>query len=587
MHETLQDADQALSRRDSRQRLGSVLVAAGVITEEQLEAALAAQRTRRRRLGRVLVELGMATEDQIVAALASQLNVPRVHLADLAPDPQVLAIVPEAQARRHLLLPLRKDAGRLLVAMNNPVDIIAIDYVQARAGCPVEACIATETEILRAIEAAYVEGYVEWSFSDQIEQALKDYRGPTAFEGAADVAILEAASREGPIVEVVNAMVIEAVRARATDIHIEPGRQDVRIRYRVDGLLRTVKKLPRVVIAATISRVKIMADMDITEKRVPQDGRIVLMVKGQEMNIRVSTMPTQYGEGAVLRILPRSGKAPKLAELGFSPEVQARLEVLLSHPYGILLATGPTGSGKTTTLYAALSYLSSESGKVITVEDPIEYELDGISQTQVNPRIGVTFASQLRTILRQDPDIIFVGEMRDSETAEMALRAALTGHLVLSTLHTNDAPRAITRLIDMGIPPFMVGATVLGVTAQRLVRKVCQGCKQTYTPDAALLDEVGIGRRAGDRFFRGAGCEKCEKTGYLGRIAVCELMEMTDELRVMLGASHDSTQWVEAAPRFMVKGLRQDGIEKVLTGVTTVEELVRAGIVKRAWAEGS
>jgi type IV pilus assembly protein PilB len=566
------------------QKLGDLMVAAGVITQEQLQEALAVQRVRRRRLGKVLIELGMATEEQIVSGLAAQLTVERVHLSDRAPDPEVLSLVSETVAKRHLILPLSMHAGRLRLAMSNPLDIVAIDYVQARTGRPVEPLIATETEIVRAIEASYSRASVGWSFSENIERAVQEYEGRISPWVDAGQAAVEAEASEAPIIDMVNAIMIQAVRARATDVHIEPGRGDVRVRYRVDGLLRTAKTLPRSVLAAMISRIKIMADMDITEKRVPQDGRIGLLVTGAELNIRVSSMPSQYGEGAVMRILPKGGRAPKLSELGFSPALQARLEMLLSHPYGIILATGPTGSGKTTTLYAALSYLCDETRKIITVEDPIEYELEGISQTQVNPRIGVNFASQLRSILRQDPDVIFVGEIRDAETAEMALRASLTGHLVLSTLHTNDSPRAITRLIDIGTLPFMVGATILGVVAQRLVRRVCDHCKQSYDPDPALLQEVGIQRKEGDAFLRGAGCEKCEGSGFMGRMAVCELLEMTDELRVILGSSTTSTEWAAAAPRFTIRSLRDDGTDKVAAGLTTVEELVRAGIVMRAWA---
>jgi type IV pilus assembly protein PilB len=572
-------------RRAHGERLGDLLVAAGVITKEQLHEALAVQRTRRRRLGRVLVEMGMATEEQIVSALAVQLGVERVHLSDHAPDPEVSRLIPHAVAKRHMILPLRRHAGRLRVAMSNPLDVVGIDYVRARAGCPVDTLIATETEVSRAIEASYGELRSGWSFTENIERAVQEYEGKIGVPEDDEEASIEGAASEAPIIDMVNAIMIQAVRARATDIHVEPGRADVRIRYRIDGLLRTAKTLPRSVLAAMISRIKIMADMDITEKRVPQDGRIGLLVAGSELNIRVSSMPSQWGEGGVLRILPKSGRAPKLSELGFGPELQSRLELLLTHPYGIILATGPTGSGKTTTLYAALSYLCDETRKIITVEDPIEYELEGISQTQVNSRIGVTFASQLRSILRQDPDVIFVGEIRDSETAEMALRASLTGHLVLTTLHTNDAPRAITRLIDIGTLPFMVGATVLGVISQRLVRRVCRDCRQPYLPDPELLQQVGIEEKPGEVFVRGSGCEKCDNSGFLGRMAVCELLEMTDELRVMLGTSTTSTDWAAAAPRFTIRTMRDDAIDKVFAGQTTVEELVRAGIVIRGWSE--
>ena len=574
-------------RRAHGERLGDLLVAAGVITKEQLHEALAVQRARRRRLGRVLVEMGMATEEQIVSALAVQLGVERVHLSDHAPDPEVSRLIPHAVAKRHMILPLRRHAGRLRVAMSNPLDVVGIDYVRARAGCPVDTLIATETEVSRAIEASYGEMTSGWSFTENIERAVQEYEGKIGVPEDDEETSIEGAASEAPIIDMVNAIMIQAVRARATDIHVEPGRADVRIRYRIDGLLRTAKTLPRSVLAAMISRIKIMADMDITEKRVPQDGRIGLLVAGSELNIRVSSMPSQWGEGGVLRILPKSGRAPKLSELGFGPELQSRLELLLTHPYGIILATGPTGSGKTTTLYAALSYLCDETRKIITVEDPIEYELEGISQTQVNSRIGVTFASQLRSILRQDPDVIFVGEIRDSETAEMALRASLTGHLVLTTLHTNDAPRAITRLIDIGTLPFMVGATVLGVISQRLVRRVCRDCKQPYQPDPELLQQVGIEEKPGEVFVRGSGCEKCDNSGFLGRMAVCELLEMTDELRVMLGTSTTSTDWAAAAPRFTIRTMRDDAIDKVFAGQTTVEELVRAGIVMRAWSESA
>jgi len=565
-----------------KHRLGEILVSAGLINAEQLQQALAVQKRSRRRLGEVLVSMQVVSEQDIVEALSAQLGIPTVDLDDVNPEPEALALVPVDIARRHHILPLAKTQERIVLAMSNPLDVVALDYVRARTGCMVEAQVASRSEILRRITQYYMPPEEPAAHAEPSGTIELDRVRVEELDESMDHEALTRVSEQGPVMETVNAVIRHAVQARATDIHVEPCKDVVRVRVRVDGVLREVRTIPRALQLAVISRIKIMADMDITEKRRPQDGRIAAEFDGGQLDLRVATLPTLYGEAVNLRILDRAGRMIQLDELGYSAEIEQKFRRVIAKSNGIVLITGPTGSGKTTTLYALLSAMADETRKIVTVEDPIEYELSGVTQSQINPKAGISFAGQLRAILRHDPDVILVGEVRDQETADIAMRAALTGHLVFSTLHTNDAPSALTRLVDVGVERYIIGACVLAVAAQRLVRRVCPRCAEPYQPSEEVLYWTGLRETAdaGQEFVRGAGCHFCAHSGYRGRVAVCEFIEVTEAIRAGLisGDRRGSLHRFKAAG---MRPLREDGIDKVLAGVTTPDELVRAGIVLR------
>ncbi|MGD0015615.1 MAG: type II secretion system ATPase GspE [Bryobacteraceae bacterium] len=538
-------------------RLGEMLIAKRLIEPEDLERALELQRERGEKIGKILVDLGFIAMRDLLAALSEQLGIPLVSIEGPPPAaPEIEDLAPRFM-RQCRFLPVAIQDATLTIAMADPLDFETISAVRGFTGLKVDTALAAEQEILDALDKYYGE--------EEKEGAGRE----TQAEADENLEQLRDMASEAPVIRLVNAMVAQAVEKRSSDIHIEPFEKEFRVRYRVDGVLYNQDPPPRELKAAIISRVKLMAKLNIAERRLPQDGRIKIKVLGREVDLRVSTLPTLYGESVVMRLLDRSaGDFYDLRRLGFDERMLERMEYYTSLPHGILLVTGPTGSGKSTTLYSALKRINQPDKKIITIEDPVEYQMDGINQIHVNPQIGLTFASGLRHIVRQDPDVIMVGEIRDRETADIAIRAALTGHFVYSTLHTNDAPSAVTRLIDMGVEEYLISSTVVAILAQRLVRLICLGCKQpagTRTaPDGSLV-----------RAFRGAGCEACAGSGYSGRVGIFELMELNDELRKLILAKADAVTLTAAARRNGMRTLREDGWMKVDGGVTTADEVLR------------
>jgi type IV pilus assembly protein PilB len=554
----------------SAQQLGEVLLEEQLVSAADLQRAREEQDRSGKSLGRVLVELGLLDEAGLVSALAKRLGLDFVDLDDRLIEPQVAALVPESLARRYGLVPVDiDDRGRLRIAMSDPSNVLALDDVRTATDREVVAVVATRAAIQGAIERFLGK---DDGFDDMPDGFGQDD------EESADLEALVSVVDDAPIVRFVNALISQAVRDGASDIHIEPQERDVRIRYRVDGVLHQVMTQSRKIHPAVVSRLKIMADINIAERRIPQDGRISLRTGGKQIDLRVSTLPTVYGEKVVMRILDAASVVLELSELGFMDHNYARFESSFLKPYGMILVTGPTGSGKSTTLYATLNVINKPEVNIVTTEDPVEYRLAGISQVQINPKAGLTFPAALRSILRQDPDVVLVGEMRDHETAHIGMEAALTGHLVLSTLHTNDAPSAVTRLTEMGIDPFLVASAIDCVLAQRLVRKLCVKCKEPYEPSPEQLKVAGLpwgDEDALPTLFRPVGCPACAKTGYRGRVAVHEVMLVTEEIERLI-VEHASTD--EIAKFAMAQGMRtmrEDGLAKVLLGRTTLEEVAR------------
>lgn len=545
--------------------LGYRLMEKGLITAEQLREALRVQSRTGEKLGRVLVRLGMVEEEVI----AGFLNTGRAEISTL--DPALLKLIPEQVVRRCKALPLKKEEGRLVVAMADPADLAAVDDIRFFAGCDIEPVPTAEEEIEAAIQRYY--GMVDFN------EVLKDYEGRQERAGFETHHLPEnGPAYEAPVVRLVNSLLQQAIEQNASDIHIEPGERRVRVRFRVDGLLREVTGLPSHAGPPVVSRVKIMAGMDIADRRVPQDGRVKIRQGGQEVNLRVSTMPTAYGEKAVIRLLPRSAETTfRVERLALQQANYLKFINALRASCGIILITGPTGSGKTTTLYAALNELNTVEKNIVTVEDPVEYVLEGINQTQVNPRAGVTFASALRSLLRQDPDIIMVGEIRDAETARTAVRAAATGHLVLSTLHTNDAAGAVVRLLDMGVEPYLVASSLLLVLGQRLVRTICQDCRVSYEIPECFPWRASMGINPAEKvlLYRGEGCSRCGNTGYRGRIPVHEVLSVTPEIRFLVHSGASAAQIKEKAVAGGMITLWEDGMARVREGLTTIEEIMR------------
>lgn len=548
--------------------LGHILVDRGLISLDQLRSAETEQSETGRSLARVLVGEQMVTEKDLVAALATQIGMDFVDLADTEVDAHATTLISDTIMRRHSVLPIRFQDGKLVVAMSDPSNVVAMDDVRTITKMEVKPVVATKEDLTKAI-AKYA------SMHEDME-AIAD--GLVGEEEEVDLVDLQAVTEDAPIVKFVNVLITQAVADGASDIHIEPGERDLRVRYRIDGVLHEVMRSPRSIQNGVISRLKIMADVDIAERRIPQDGRIGLTVHGKQIDLRFSTLPTVYGEKVVMRILDKSSVMLSLDDLGFLDRNLSVFEAAYRKPYGMILVTGPTGSGKSTTLYATLNVLNQEGVNIITTEDPVEYRLPGISQVQVNPKVGLTFANALRSILRQDPDIVLVGEMRDRETAQIGVEAALTGHLVLSTLHTNDAPSAVTRLIEMGIEPFLVGSAVDCVLAQRLARRVCARCVEMVRPEAELLKVVGFDDDIVDErpeVPEARGCSSCSQTGYRGRLAIHEVMSVSEEIERLAVARASSEEIARMAVELGMLPLRQDGLAKVLQGRTTIEEIGR------------
>ena len=552
-------------KKQERKRLGDLLIEAGLITKEQLEETLK-EKAPGQKLGDALLQRGYITEQQLIEVLEFQLGIPHVSLYRYPIDPKLMNLVPKEFAKRNMLIPLKQEGDRLFVAMADPMDFFAIDDLRLSTGFHIEVAIASKDDILRAINKYYdIDDSVEEFLNIAPQQEVREQE--------------KLVEDDSPIVRLVNQILQMAVEQRASDIHIDPHETKVVIRYRIDGILRTERALPKHMQGMLTARIKILANMDITEHRVPQDGRIKMNIDFHPIDLRVSTLPTIYGEKIVMRVLDLGAALNDLNKLGFNKVNLQRFIQLIEQPTGIVLITGPTGSGKSSTLYAALNRLNSEHVNIITIEDPVEYQLEGVNQIQVNPNVGMTFAEGLRSILRQDPNIIMVGEIRDRETAEVAIRASLTGHLVLSTLHTNDALSTVARLIDMGVEPFLVATSLSGVVSQRLVRRVCRDCQQEQEPTKR---EIDIFARRGlkiEKVMRGRGCPTCNMTGYKGRIALHELMVMSDEMRKVILNGEPLSKLREIAIKNKMIFLIDDGLLKVKQGLTTTEEVLRVSIV--------
>lgn len=550
-----------------RRKIGEILISKGLIVEEQLLEGLDVQKKTRARIGEILVEIGYLTENDVFEALGDQLGVPFVSLSFYSVDPNVIQTVPENLARQHKVIPLFKIGNSLTLGMVDPLNLTVIDQVVRAVGMDVEPAICSETDIENAIDHYYGTS----GTMDEVIQVLGIEE--EEHEEAVDTSTLAQMAVDAPIVKLVNLILAQAVKDRASDIHVEPEENLLRVRYRVDGIMREVYTQPKKLQNAIISRLKIMSNLNIAEHRVPQDGRIQMMIDNRPIDMRVSTLPTIYGENVVMRIIDKSNLMLNLTDLGFGDQ-EDTLREILGRPNGIILVTGPTGSGKTFTLYSALNEVSKIEVNTITLEDPVEYRLPLIRQSQVNVKAEMTFAAGLRSILRQDPDIVMVGEIRDAETAKIAVEAALTGHLVLATLHTNDAPGALPRLIDMGVEAFLVSTAIGGVIAQRLVRRICSGCKVSYEPSKTLVKAIGLdGEKV--TLYKGEGCRGCNGTGYRGRAGLFEILAMNTEIRELTIANASSDKIRKAAIKGGMKTLRQDGILKALQGITTIEEIMR------------
>jgi general secretion pathway protein E len=555
--------------------LGKILLDLNLITPEKLEIALKEQAAEGkgtpRRLGEILVSLGFISEDDMLRALSSQLGLKYLKFSEF-PKTVPSGSYPTVKfMKQYKFVPIGMEDGVLKIAMSDPLNEYVLDALQNFTDKSLEIYLSSEKDIMEAIEQYFGSNVQMTSIMEGMREEEADTESIKLQE---DVHHLRDMAFEAPIVKLVNMLITRAVESRTSDIHIEPFEKSVKVRYRIDGALTDVESLPKRIQPAVISRIKIMSRLNIAERRLPQDGRIKLRVSGRDIDLRVSTIPTIYGESIVMRILDRGSALIVLDYLGFPEETLKKYIKLINTPYGMLLVTGPTGSGKTTTLYASLNNINSPDKKIITIEDPIEYQIEGINQIQVKPQIGLTFANGLRHIVRQDPDIIMVGEIRDIETAEIAIHSALTGHLVFSTLHTNDAPGALTRLLDMGIEGFLVSSSLIGVLAQRLVRVICPRCKEPFKPQQQMIDKLEFDD-SNIMTYRGAGCEECRNTGYRGRTGIFELMVVDGEIRrlVLEKASSDVIRQVAVSKGMQV--LRDCGLEKVKQGITTIEEVLR------------
>ena len=533
--------------KQEKKSLGEWLVGKRIITESALEQAKEEERSSGEPMRKVLIRLGMISEEDMVNFVAQQLDIQRIDLNNYLIDPKIIELVPEDLARKHQLVPILKIGRSLTCAMVDPLNIFALDEIRNKTGLTVEPAVATEKEVKKVLD----ESYAVTGGMDDVIRAMDEQKTGVKDEGEnIDVGKLKGLVEDPPVIRLVNMMIMQAVQEGASDIHIEPEENKILIRFRIDGVLRHEKSPPKHFQSAIVSRIKVLANLDIAERRRPQDGRFQLKMDNRAIDIRVSCVPTSYGENIVMRLLDSRSVLFGLGQLGFSPEVLVIYEKLLKRPNGIILVTGPTGSGKTSTLYASLNSINTPDKNIITIEDPVEYRIEGIRQIQVNPQVELTFANGLRSILRQDPDVIMVGEIRDVETAEIAIQAALTGHLVFATLHTNDAAGAVTRLVDMGIEPFLIASSIAGVVAQRLVRTFCKDCK-------------------------GKGCKSCHDAGFKGRLAINELMTVNEEIRDLILKKASADELNKAAVKAGMVTMRADGLEKVSHNITSKEEVYR------------
>jgi len=552
----------------SKKSLGSILLDSGLVTQNQLKAALEKQKLNGKKLSEILIEERIISEKQLLETLGSQLNIPFINLAHFTIDPEIPKLIGENLARRHLLIPIVKEHNNLLVAMTDPLNIYAIDDINIATGLTVKPVLAIKSHIQNAIDQYYGK--------ESAEKAVKEFTKETELDYINDFKINDEALAEinsAPVVRFIDSIIKHAIRSRASDIHIEPYEKIIRIRFRIDGELQEIMTSSKTTHSAIVTRIKIIGKMDIAEKRIPQDGKIEMQIDNKAIDLRISIVPTVYGEKIVIRLLDRSSTLMTKKDLGFTDENIKMFNKLIQSPNGIILVTGPTGSGKTTTLYAILQELNKINRNIITIEDPVEYRIEGINQIQVNIKTGLTFANGLRSILRQDPDIIMIGEIRDTETAEIAARAAITGHLVLSTLHTNDSASTIVRLIDMGIEPYLVYSSVVGIISQRLVKKICNNCKAGYTPSRSEMRLFNL--KNGAVLFRGMGCSLCGQTGYKGRTAIHEILIMTKELREVIGKNVSIDEIKRIAAKYGTKSLKYNCSQLVQNGITTTDELLK------------
>jgi type IV pilus assembly protein PilB len=551
-------------QKPKKEKLGQILVRNRIITEEQLEEALKKQQESGDSLGRVLIEMKAVSEGALTSILARQIGLKYVDLANYEVDISASSLIDAEIARRYSLIPIGFEEDKLLIAMADPTNVFALDDVRIMTGMEIEALVSTKEDIVAAINRyCRAESDAELSIED-VTQDLSD-------NGE------EAETDDAPIVKYVNLLITEGVADRASDIHIEPMDSDVRVRFRIDGVLHEIRRNPKQLHPGVVARIKVMADMNIAEKRVPQDGRASVDMRGKPVDLRVASLPTIHGEKMVLRILDKSASLMSMQELGFSEETMEIYSRSFHKPYGAIMVTGPTGSGKTTTLYATLNVLNSIKHNIITVEDPVEYRLPLINQVQVHYKAGLTFAAALRSILRCDPDIVMIGEIRDPESAQIAIESALTGHLVLSTLHTNDAPSALTRLLEMGIEPFLIASAVDCVSSQRLTRVLCNRCKEAYEPDPVFLEKVGFEWEDMEEkvLFHAKGCAACNNTGFKGRIGVYEVLEVSEEIEKLVARNAPHVEIAETARAEGMRTLREEGFVKVRQGVTSLEEVLR------------
>jgi type IV pilus assembly protein PilB len=560
-------------------RLGELLVAKGLITTKQLEQALREQKATGNKLGTCLVKLGYMTETMLVSFLSKQYGVPAIDLTEAHIDVEAIKKIPAEVASKYQIIPIKQIGSVLRVAMADPSNILAIDDIKFLTGCHVEVFVSTESAIKESIDRFYQAG-------GDLDSIIKDFEEEADLDvvespDEVDVSELKEASQDAPVVKFVNHVLNEAIKRKASDIHLEPYERIFRVRFRIDGVLQEYSKPPLSLKNAIISRLKIMAKMDIAERRLPQDGRIkVLFGQNREMDFRVSTLPTLFGEKMVLRLLDKYNVQLDMTKLGFEEKPLQQFKEAIHKPYGMVLVTGPTGSGKTTTLYSALAELNQVTENISTAEDPVEINLPGINQVQIHEEIGLTFANSLRSFLRQDPDIIMVGEIRDFETAEIAIKAALTGHLVLSTLHTNDAPSTIHRLLNMGIEPFLVASAVHLILAQRLARRICENCKIPVHVSPQLLLNLGVPSEELQGFtcYKGTGCQACSNTGYKGRVAIYEVMPVTESVRELILQGATANEIKKEAIQQGMKTLRQAALTKLKEGITTVEEVLKTTV---------
>jgi len=558
---------------ENRRSVGSILVARGYINEQTLNGAIAVQQHTNEPLLKILVDQGFINDDIKTQVLAEQWHMQCVDIMSEQIASDVLALVDQERAKRFGFVAFKREEGVVSIALSDPTNIELMDYLLASFGRETKFFVAPKNAIYGAIEKYYVVG-------NSIKEASSEAKTEVIAESGEEVSIeqLREMGQDAPVIRLVNTIITQAIVERASDIHVEPQKDHVRIRYRVDGILLEKQKLPHNIQAGVLSRFKIMSNMDIAERRKPQDGRISLRIDNKAIDFRVSSLPTIYGEKIVLRILDKSSAMVPLENLGFLNDTLTVFNNVISQPYGMVVISGPTGAGKTTTLYSVLNRLNTSGKNIVTVEDPVEYQMDGLNQVQVNIKADMTFANGLRSILRQDPNIVLIGEIRDGETAQIAIEAALTGHLVLSTLHTNDAPSVATRMIDMGIEPFLIASSLIGATAQRLARKICPDCKEPYVPPASALEGLGLttrGKLEDVTFYKGVGCPKCGGSGYHGRTGIHEMMKVDDELRGLILHKASARDMSLAARSHGMRTLLEDALVKAREGIITLEEVLR------------